>query len=124
MRKLTKMQIELLRKFVDTFELEIVSKGDVISFENAVAILENELPSTKTIEERRKDFVDSLAPHLHKYGGPMLNKFYFYWGKNDGTKLKFENQKSWNLELRLEYWRKNDEEFQRKKYIEQINNRF
>lgn len=124
MKKLTKLQIELLKKFVDTFDVKVAFNGAPLSFENAVAILEDELPNTKTIEERRKDFVDTLAPHLHKYGGPMLNKFYFYWGKNEGTKLKFEHQKTWDLELRLEYWKRNDEEFQRRKYIQQLNDRF
>ena len=123
MAKLTKVQIDILRKFVDTFDLQIIDGGESITFENAVRILEGELPVKKGIEERRKEFAESLRPHLLKYGADMLNKFYRYWGANDGMKIKFETQKSWNLEQRLTTWYNNDLEWDRKKYIEQLNNR-
>ena len=123
MPKLTKIQIDILRKFVDTFDLQAMSGGESITFENAVRILEGELPVKKGIEDRRKEFAESLRPHLLKYGADMLNKFYRYWGANDGIKIKFETQKSWNLEQRLTTWYNNDLEWERKKYIEQLNNR-
>jgi len=123
MGKLTKTEINILRKFVDTFDLEAKSGGEPISFENAIRILEGEIPNKKGIEERRKEFAERLRPHLLKYGADMLNKFYRYWGANDGVKIKFETQKSWNLEQRLTTWHNNDLEWERKKYIEQLNNR-
>jgi hypothetical protein len=123
MAKLTKTEINILRKFVDTFDLEAKSGGEPISFENVVRILEGQLPEKKGIEDRRKEFAESLRPHLLKYGADMLNKFYRYWGANDGVKIKFETQKSWNLEQRLTTWHNNDLEWERKKYIEQLNNR-
>ena len=123
MPKLTKIQIDILKKFVDTFDLQIINGGESITFENAVRILEGELPVKKGIEDRRKEFAESLRPHLLKYGADMLNKFYRYWGANDGLKIKFETQKSWNLEQRLTTWYNNDLEWERKKYIEQLNNR-
>jgi len=109
MAKLTKPQIEAIKLFVDTFELEVP-----VSFENAIRILEGKLPEKKGIEDRRKEFAESLRPHLLKYGADMLNKFY---------KIKFETQKSWNLEQRLTTWHNNELEWERKKYIEQLNNR-
>jgi hypothetical protein len=123
MAKLTKTEINILRKFVDTFDLEAKSGGEPISFENVVRILEGQLPEKKGIDDRRKEFAESLRPHLLKYGADMLNKFYRYWGANDGVKIKFETQKSWNLEQRLTTWHNNDLEWERKKYIEQLNNR-
>jgi len=123
MAKLTKTEINILRKFVDTFDLEAKLGGEPISFENVVRILEGQLPEKKGIEDRRKEFAESLRPHLLKYGADMLNKFYRYWGANDGVKIKFETQKSWNLEQRLTTWYNNDLEWERKKYIEQLNNR-
>ena len=123
MAKLTKTEINILRKFVDTFDLEAKSGGEPISFENVVRILEGQLPEKKGIEDRRKEFAESLRPHLLKYGADMLNKFYRYWGANDGVKIKFETQKNWNLEQRLTTWYNNDLEWERKKYIEQLNNR-
>jgi hypothetical protein len=123
MAKLTKPQIEAIRLFVDAFDLQAMKGSEPITFENAIRILEGELPEKKGIEQRRKEFAESLRPHLLKYGADMLNKFYRYWGANDGLKIKFETQKSWNLEQRLTTWYNNDLEWERKKYIEQLNNR-
>jgi hypothetical protein len=123
MAKLTKVQIDILRKFVDTFDLQVMKGGEPITFENAIRILEGEIPNKKGIEDRRREFAESLRPHLLKYGADMLNKFYRYWGANDGVKIKFETQKVWNLEQRLAKWNSNQLEWERKKYIEQLNNR-
>ena len=123
MAKLTKPQIEAIRLFVDAFDLQAMKGGEPITFENAIRILEGELPEKKGIEDRRREFAESLRPHLLKYGADMLNKFYRYWGANDGMKIKFETQKTWNLEQRLTTWHNNDLEWERKKYIEQLNNR-
>lgn len=123
MAKLTKVQIDILRKFVDTFDLQVMKGGEPITFENAIRILEGEIPNKKGIEDRRREFAESLRPHLLKYGADMLNKFYRYWGANDGIKIKFETQNTWNLEQRLTTWHRNDLEWERKKYIEQLNNR-
>ena len=123
MAKLTKPQIEAIRLFVDAFDLQAMKGSEPITFENAIRILEGELPEKKGIEQRRKEFAESLRPHLLKYGADMLNKFYRYWGDNDGMKIKLETQKTWNLEQRLTTWHNNDLEWERKKYIEQLNNR-
>ena len=114
---MSKVQVDLLRRFVDRFDLEIKNGDEVISFDNAVLILNGELPIAKTKDERRQEFVNSLRPYLDKYGKDMLNKFYFYWCKDDSSKLKFETQKSWNLDLRLAKWKSNDEEYERKKWL-------
>ena len=124
MKKLTKIQLELLRRFVNTFNVDINYEGKLISFENAVAILENEIPKTKTIKERVKDFEYLLAPYLDTYGSDMLNKFFHYWCQMDGTKLLFETRTTFNIKLRLEYWHNRKKENERKEYIRQLNNRF
>ena len=121
MAKMSKVQVDLLRNFVDRFDLEIKNDGELISFDNAVLILNGEKPKAKTKEERRKEFIDSLRPHLDKYGKDMLNKFYYYWGLDEGVKLRFETQKSWNLEMRLAKWKSNDEEYERKKWLNEFN---
>lgn len=123
MGKLTKTQIDLLKRFVNTFDLETISGGESITFENAILILEGQIPNKQTPDERRKEFANSLRPHLLEYGADMLNKFYRYWAKDEGVKLKFETQKTWELKQRLANWKKNDDEYVRKKYIEQLNNR-
>ncbi len=123
MAKITNAQIELLKTFIDRFNLDIVEDGMSITFDNAIRILEGEKPDPKTKDERRKEFIENLRPHVHNYGSAIINNFYRYWAQDDGTKLRFEKQKSWNLELRLIKWKQNQDEYERKAYIQQLTKR-
>lgn len=120
MGRLTKSEIEILKTFVERFDLDMKDDGVSVTFENAMRILEGEKPEPKTKDERRKDLINSLSPYLHKYGSAMLNNFYRYWAQDDGTKLKFEKQKSWNIELRLAKWKSNQDEYERRAYLQQL----
>lgn len=64
----------------------------------------------KTIEERKKEFVEKLKPYLEKYGKDTLNDFYQYWTQvNDGgSKMLFEMQKVFQIPNRLATWHKNN----------------
>lgn len=123
MRKLTKTEINLIQKFSERFGTSFEVDGQEVTMDDAIRVFEGELPSKRTQEQRLTDFQESLRPHLLKYGKDMLNKFYRYWASYDGVKYKFETQKTWDLELRLNNWKRNDEEYERKKYIQQLNNR-
>jgi hypothetical protein len=67
---------------------------------------EEQLP----LDERRKAFADSLRPYVDRYGSEMITKFYKYWGAGK-RKMACEKQKSWNLEMRLSTWAKNNQKF-------------
>ena len=68
---------------------------------------------TKPLEERKKDFYDSLVPYLGKYGKKMLRDFYDYWAEtNDGgLKMRWEITKTkggtFELSRRLARWKQN-----------------
>jgi hypothetical protein len=68
---------------------------------------------TKTIVERKKDFILSLQPFLKDYGKNMLNDFYSYWTEETQNKEKFrmELEKTWTLERRLKNWKSNNNAF-------------
>jgi hypothetical protein len=121
MGKITNVQIDLLKAFVKRFDLDFVDDGKSISFENAIRIFDGESPVHKTRDERRNEFISSLSPYLLTYGSKMLNDFYRYWARDDGSKMKFEGQKSWNVELRLAKWKSNQDEYERNAYIQQLN---
>jgi hypothetical protein len=123
MAKISNAQVELLKAFVDRFDLDLVQDGMSVTFDNAVRILEGEIPDPKTKDERRKEFIESLRPYVEQYGSSMVNSFYRYWAQDDGIKLRFEKQKSWNLELRLIKWKQNQDEYERKAYIQQLTKR-
>lgn len=65
---------------------------------------------TKTpIKQRKETFVENLKAFANLYDKDMLNDFYRYWVETDTKeqKMRFEFQKTWNLNLRLITWQKN-----------------
>lgn len=64
----------------------------------------------KTLEDRKREFVERLKPYMEKYGKDMLNDFYRYWAQvNDGgTKMLFEKQKCFETGKRLALWKRNE----------------
>lgn len=123
MPKLTDEKIKLIKSFAERFDCSFEYEGKEISFEQAIDVFNGEQPKAKTIDERRRDFADSMRPFVIKYGSDMLNKFYRYWATQEGNKMKFEKQKTWVLEQRLSKWYQNDLEYQRKAYIQQLNSK-
>ncbi len=123
MSKLTKQKIELIRQFAERFDCSFEVDGKEITLEQAIDVFNGEQPKEKTLEERRADFVESLRPYAVKYGSDMLNKFYKYWAVVYGNEMKFEGQKSWDVEKRLAKWYQNDLEYERQRYIQQLNSK-
>jgi hypothetical protein len=73
--------------------------------------------SINNIEERKQKFANSLKPYLSIYTKDMLNDFYGYWTEHGEKDKKFraEKQTSFNIERRLENWKKNDAKFKPQK---------
>lgn len=71
------------------------------------------------LKERKVEFGKTLEPYVEKYGREMLVDFYNHWGEANpsGTKLKWEMQKTWELELRLQKWQRNNDKWQPKQNI-------
>lgn len=67
----------------------------------------------KSIEDRKADFKKSLSPFLEKYGKDLLNEFYKKWTEKNprGRKMRFEKEKTFDVSLRLETWKKNSEKW-------------
>lgn len=77
------------------------------------------------MNERKLKFADTLKPFLSVYGKDLLNDFYFYWSEpnQSNTKMRFEMQKTWSIELRLKKWSNNDKNFISKKDVKPYNPR-
>jgi len=67
----------------------------------------NNKPINKEIRELH--FREQVAQHT-QYNSQMLEAFSDYWteSKPDGKKLKFEMQKTFDIERRLKTWNRND----------------
>ena len=67
----------------------------------------------KSLEERKREFLDSIRPHLDKYGKDMCNQFGLYWLEKTpkGRKYRFEKEKVFDVPRRLATWAKNNKKF-------------
>ena len=64
----------------------------------------------RKLEPRRQAFIEELRKYQGTYSKDLLNAFYLYWVEPNKTytKMKWEMQKTWCLELRLKTWYNND----------------
>lgn len=60
----------------------------------------------KATEKRAKDFYNSLIPYVVTYGKEMVREFYNYWSEpnKSQSRLRFEQEKTWDLSRRLARW--------------------
>lgn len=74
------------------------------------------------LEKRQTAFYETLKIHLPTYGKDLLRKFYDYWREpnKSKTRMRFEQEKTWDLKLRLQRWASND--FSREKSEETVYN--
>ena len=69
----------------------------------------------KTLEERRKEFYNSLIPYVEKYGREMVREFYDYWSEisDGGHKMAWEKamtrKGTFNIAGRLAKWKQNQD---------------
>lgn len=56
--------------------------------------------------KRKQKFYDSLVPYVEVYGKDMVRQFYDYWKEPNKsfTKMRWEQEKTWSLNLRLARW--------------------
>lgn len=74
-------------------------------------VIGDKSPQSKIgIEERELIFYESLIACIDTYEKEMLRKFYDYWREpnKSKTKMKWEQEKTWDLNLRLKRWSEND----------------
>lgn len=66
-----------------------------------------------TLEARKKEFKDKVFFYELNYTFNMVTDFYEYWSEHNekGYKMKFEMQRTWNIELRLKQWAKRSKQF-------------
>ena len=87
------------------------------------AIREDKIKEDKinSLESRSQIFKDSLLDFKNKYQVNMLKEFYNYWTEpnQSKSKMRFELEKTWSLDRRLETWAKRENLFNVKPQIKQ-----
>lgn len=64
------------------------------------------------IKLRANAFGQKLVPYMEVYGKPMIREFFDYWTETNenGAKMRFEKEKTFDVKLRLARWKKYDTE--------------
>jgi hypothetical protein len=70
-------------------------------------------PPKQTIDNfsfNQQNFYNSLIPFISIHGKEMIKAFYDYWREpnKSKSKMKFEQEATWDLNLRLQRWSNND----------------
>jgi hypothetical protein len=76
--------------------------------------IESKKKST-SIDDRKAKFYNDLIPYVETYGKDMIREFYDYWSEanRSATKMRWEQEQTWELNLRLKYWAKRDNKYGR-----------
>lgn len=77
--------------------------------ESAIAPKKN--VSFSSLQERQKEFIETLKPFVEIYDKDMVNEFYAYWSEpnRDCTKMRFELEKTWEVSRRLAKWKRKED---------------
>ena len=61
-----------------------------------------------SIEKRKENFLEEIRLNASDYPPEMLNQFFAYWTekKQNGKKMRFEMEKTWETKKRLARWRR------------------
>nr|WP_298672398.1 hypothetical protein [uncultured Prevotella sp.] len=74
-------------------------------------------PKPNNINERKDEFYKSLVPFVLSQGGAyspnMIRDFFDYWSEpnKSKTRMRFENEKTWDINLRLKNWARRENEY-------------
>lgn len=96
------------RDYVPLHELDTFKMDAPVTPEEAV----KQKGMTTSLEVRAEKFCRSLntTENVQRYGMPMLKAFYDYWSEPNPsrTKMRFELQKTWDINRRLARWARNN----------------
>lgn len=76
------------------------------------------------LPQRKDDFYQSLIPFTEKYPKEMIRDFFDYWSEMNisKTKMRYEQQKTWETSKRLAFWARKQNEYGRSKANKRYSN--
>ena len=66
-----------------------------------------------SFEQRKDIFIEQVAPYTETYGASMIVDFIAYWTEpnRSQTKMRYELERTWDVERRLSTWEKKEVQF-------------
>lgn len=64
----------------------------------------------EALETRKHSFGEKLIPYIEQYGKELIREFFDYWTERNenGKKMRFEKEKTFEISRRLARWSKNN----------------
>jgi len=91
-----------------------VSVSDNVNKEMVVIGEKPKLPTAKvSLEDREKEFRDSVGLFIKEYPKETLRAFFNYWSEPNAskTKMRYQLEKTFDIKRRLANWTKNEKTF-------------
>ena len=81
-----------------------------IKKETTTSVVEKKDAAKAATIARKEEFYDSLVPYVEMYGKEMVREFFDYWSEmnKSETKMRFEQQPTWEIGRRLSTWAKRE----------------
>lgn len=81
------------------------------------------LKKEKTLAEREKEFGEEVSKFKDKYPLEIIREFYDYWTEPNRTKtkMKFEQEKTWDTSRRIARWFKNSRNWNKQSKQDTLN---
>lgn len=113
-----------LKEAIELAKTRKNSHSDIVPSQDIAKLAVNDNVNVNVInkiEARSQIFKDSLLQYKNKHQVNMLKEFYNYWTEpnQSKTKMRFELEKTWSLDRRLETWAKRENSFNVKPQIKQ-----
>ena len=92
---------------------QVTHKGSSITVNNIdcynIPNITGDTPSD-TLEVRKHVFGKKLIPYMEQYGKALIREFFDYWTEHNenGKKMRFEKEKTFEISRRLARWSKNN----------------
>ena len=92
---------------------QVTHKGSSITINNIECYkIQNQTCDTPsdTLEVRKHAFGEKLIPYMKQYGKALIREFFDYWTEHNenGKKMRFEKEKTFEISRRLARWSKNN----------------
>ena len=96
---------------------QVTHKGSMVTINNIDSYktlkLTGDTPSdtpNEALETRKHAFWEKLVPYIEQYGKALIREFFDYWTEHNenGRKMRFEKEKTFEISRRLARWSKNN----------------
>lgn len=104
----------------EAVNVTVTVNDNVINEENNTSVLSKKEKLTAAIaatQKRKDEFYNSLIPFTQKYPKDMVRDFFNWWSElnKTKTKMRFEQQTTWETPKRLVTWANRNKEYSNKK---------